>query len=169
LAVTTEPYRVVLGLGSNQPSNLGDPLTLLRRAAELLEERQVLAIEGRSHVVASPAVGPPQPDYLNAAVIGTTTLAPETLLDAVLAIERMLGRQRPDAVRWGPRTIDIDILWSDAGAYAGPTLSIPHPRLRERSFALQPLLELAPEAIDPHTGARYSELEIAPLPRVAIL
>ena len=167
--MATEPYRVVLGLGSNQPSHLGDPLALLRRAALLLEERDVLSIEGRSHVVASPAVGPPQPDYLNAAVIGTTTLAYEALLEAILAIERELGRKRPDAVRWGPRTIDIDILWSDAGAYAGPALTIPHPRLRERSFALQPLVELAPEAIDPHTGERYADLEVAPRPRVAVL
>jgi 2-amino-4-hydroxy-6-hydroxymethyldihydropteridine diphosphokinase len=97
--------------------------------------------------------GPPQPEYLNAAVLLAFDGAPLELLDALLAIEARLGRVR--AERWGPRTIDLDLLWIDGVAVEDARLEVPHPRLRERAFALVPLLEVAPEARDPRTGVRY--------------
>ncbi len=101
-------------------------------------------------------VGPPQPDYLNAAVRLTTDLAPEPLLDALLGVERSLGRVRRE--RWGPRLIDLDVLWADAVTRRGPRLVLPHPRLAERAFALVPLVEVAPGATDPATGVCYAAL-----------
>jgi 2-amino-4-hydroxy-6-hydroxymethyldihydropteridine diphosphokinase len=156
---TSDRYFVVLGLGANLGAS--DRLENLRRAAAMLEERGAIAIVGRSSVFETPpAGGPPQPNYLNAAIGGTTRLPPEALLTETLAVERALGRLRPDALRWGPRTIDIDILWSDAGAFTSAALVIPHPRLVERAFALQPLLEIAPDAADPG-GLRYAGLPAA--------
>jgi 2-amino-4-hydroxy-6-hydroxymethyldihydropteridine diphosphokinase len=75
------------------------------------------------------------------------------LLDELLAIERRLGRVRKE--RWGPRTIDLDILWIDGLVVDTPRLVVPHPWLRERAFALVPMLELVPEAADPRTGEPY--------------
>jgi 2-amino-4-hydroxy-6-hydroxymethyldihydropteridine diphosphokinase len=158
------PLDVVLGLGSN----LGDRLMTLQRAAS--ELASVGAIRGKSAVYESEPVGPPQPRFLNAAVRCASPLAPEELMAAILHIERHLGRARPDPIRWGPRTIDIDVLWSASGPIDTPQLSVPHPRLRERSFALVPLLEVAPEACDP-AGVPYATLAAArePLRRFAAL
>jgi 2-amino-4-hydroxy-6-hydroxymethyldihydropteridine diphosphokinase len=75
------------------------------------------------------------------------------LLDELLAIERRLGRVRKE--RWGPRNIDLDILWIDGLVVDTPRLVVPHPSLRERAFALVPMLELVPDAADPRTGERY--------------
>ncbi len=154
--------RFVLGLGSN----LGDRLAWLRAAAARLEAPDVRVI-ARSHVVETPpAGGPPQGPYLNAAVLVETALDPAALLARALDAERALGRVRPDAVRWGPRTIDIDVLWWSAGSHRREP-EIPHPRLRERPFALQPLLALVPDAAD----ARGPLAAVAgpPLPAVAQL
>jgi len=159
---------VVLGLGAN----LGDRLANLRAAAGALGELPEVAVAARSAVYETPpAGGPPQPDYLNAAVAVRTALPLPTLLDELLAVERSLGRRRPDAVRWGPRPIDIDILWSSDGPIDAPGLTVPHPRLTERPFALLPLLELLPDATDPTTGRRYDALPAArhSLPAVATL
>jgi 2-amino-4-hydroxy-6-hydroxymethyldihydropteridine diphosphokinase len=159
---------VVLGLGAN----LGSRLETLRRAADELERTGAMVIQGRSGVYESPpAGGPAQPDYLNAAVAGVTTLSPAALLEAVLRVERALGRHRPDQVRWGPRPIDIDILWMAELRLHTSGLIVPHPRLRERSFALLPLLDVAPDAHDPADGAAYTDLAAAraALTRVADL
>jgi 2-amino-4-hydroxy-6-hydroxymethyldihydropteridine diphosphokinase len=131
---------LVLGLGSN----LGDRLTTLQRAvAELASS---FTIVGKSGVYETPPLGPPQPAFLNAAVRIATDLEPDALHARLLDIERRLGRVRPDAVRWGPRTIDIDVLWCAAGPIASASLTVPHPRLHERAFAIIPLLDVAPEA-----------------------
>lgn len=111
-------------------------------------------IVARSHVwETAPVGGPPQPEYLNAAVLVDWPGAPIALLDALMAIERDLGRVRtvPNAAR----TIDLDVLWIDGAIIDEPRLVVPHPRLRERAFALAPLVEVAPDAADPRTGARY--------------
>ena len=97
-----------------------------------------------------------QPSFLNAAIAVDCPLAPLALLDALLQIERDLGRDRSaDAVRWGPRTIDLDVLWIDGVVLDDPRLVVPHPRVEERAFAMVPLLEVAPDARNPRTGARY--------------
>ena len=148
----------VVGLGSN----LGDRLDHLRRAAEALGALPSVRPVGRSKVIETPpAGGPPQPDYLNAAVAIRTALAPRDLLDHALAIERRLGRTRPDPVRWGPRTVDIDLLWAEGEPVDVPGLQVPHPRLSERPFALVPLLQLVPDARDPASGKPYRDLPAA--------
>ena len=150
--------RIVAGLGAN----LGDRLGGLRGAARALDELRATTVIARSRVYESaPAGGPPQPDYLNAATLLSTHLTPRELLDEILQIERQLGRQRPDPVRWGPRPIDIDLLWGSGLQIDEPGLTVPHPRLAERPFALQPLLDVAPEATDPHTGTPYADLPAA--------
>jgi 2-amino-4-hydroxy-6-hydroxymethyldihydropteridine diphosphokinase len=137
---------VVIGLGAN----LGDRFaTLCAARAKILTLGRIVA---SSALYESLPVGPPQPDFLNGAVRLETPLAPEALLDALLEIERGLGRVRLE--RWGPRTIDLDILWGRGLALNEPRLSVPHPELEKRAFALVPLLDVAPEAANP-SGVPY--------------
>src|SRR5213079_2090689 len=111
-----------------------------------------------------PAGGPPQGPYLNAAVLIVTSLEGSAVLDRALTIERTLGRVRSESEKWGPRTIDIDVLWIEGESSTEPGFTIPHPRLRERVFALRPLLDVAPDAIDFTTGAQLSSLPAASEP-----
>jgi 2-amino-4-hydroxy-6-hydroxymethyldihydropteridine diphosphokinase len=143
------PADCVIGLGAN----LGDSRAAFRRALGAL--RLVGELEAVSSLYDTvPVGGPPQPRYLNAAARLRTPLSPRALLEALLAIERSEGRERRD--RWGPRPLDLDILWI-AGLFVDePGLSVPHPRLAERAFALLPLLEVAPDATDPRTGRPLS-------------
>lgn len=136
--------RVVVGLGAN----LGDRLATMREAVRRLAT--IARVEATSRVYETAPIGPPQPDYLNAAVRVAWDGDAEALLDALLAIERALGRERRE--RWGPRVIDLDVLWIDGDIVATPRLEVPHPRLAERAFAVLPLLDVAPRAIDPRTG-----------------
>jgi 2-amino-4-hydroxy-6-hydroxymethyldihydropteridine diphosphokinase len=140
----------VIGLGSN----LGDRAEILRRAvAELGALGEAVAI---SALYETDPVGPPQPPYLNAAVRLLTPLDLPGLLDQLLAIERRAGRERRE--RWGARILDLDILWASIGVFESETLKVPHPRLNERAFALLPLLDVAPDAIDPRSGEPYSRV-----------
>lgn len=141
--------RAVVGFGAN----LGDRLGTMRAALRALAA--VARVEATSHVYATAPIGPPQPEYFNAAVLVTWAGSPEALLDALLAIEASLGRVRGQE-RFGPRTIDLDVLWIEGMAVGGAKLTVPHPRLEERAFALAPMLEVAPEARDPRTGAPFS-------------
>jgi 2-amino-4-hydroxy-6-hydroxymethyldihydropteridine diphosphokinase len=143
----------VIGLGGN----LGDRLANLRRAVSALRAHGNLV--AASSVYETAPVGPPQPDYLNAAISLETTLTPRALLDALLAIERAMGRVRD--VKWGPRTIDLDVLWILGVTIEEDDLIVPHPRLTERAFALLPLLDVAPEATDPKSGVKYASLSIS--------
>ena len=137
----------VIGLGSN----LGDRRALLRRALEGLASFGTPV--GISALYETEPVGPPQPLFLNAAVALDTPLTPLALLDQLLVLEISLGRVRQE--RWGPRMIDLDILWTDTGGFVTPRLTVPHPELRRRAFALRPLLDVAPEAVDPRDGTPY--------------
>jgi 2-amino-4-hydroxy-6-hydroxymethyldihydropteridine diphosphokinase len=140
--------RAVVGLGGN----LGDALASMRLA--LAELARVADVEATSRVYATaPVGGPPQPDYLNAAARVAFDGEPEALLDALLSIEARLGRVRGE--RNAPRTIDLDVLWIEGVAVKTARLEVPHPRLRERAFALVPMLEVAPGATDPGTGEAY--------------
>ena len=107
-----------------------------------------------SSLYETPPVGPPQPMFLNAAVALTTELDPPGLLLALLSIEQRLGRVRRE--RWGPRTLDLDILWNAGMRWDTPELTVPHPELRRRAFALRPLLDVAPRATDPRDGTAYA-------------
>jgi 2-amino-4-hydroxy-6-hydroxymethyldihydropteridine diphosphokinase len=113
-------------------------------------------VQAISHVYETAAVGPPQPDYLNAAVRLASSLAPQRLLSELLSIERAHGRERRE--RWGPRTLDLDLLYSPALLLNEADLTLPHPELSRRAFALAPLLDVAPGAIDPRSGERYADL-----------
>ena len=140
---------VVIGLGAN----LGDRLSALRQA--VLRIGRMGEIKRRSRVYETAPMGPLQPDFLNAAIAVECTLSPLALLDALGRIESELGRHRETEVRWGPRTLDLDILWTSGPPLCDARLVVPHPRLAERAFAIVPLLDVAPDARDPLTGAPY--------------
>ena len=140
--------RAAIGLGAN----LGDRLASLRAATRSLAGLGTVAATSRIYETAP--VGPPQPDYLNAVVLLETERSPEELLDGLLAIERSMGRVR--AEKWGPRVIDLDLLWMDGVVVGTERLTVPHPHLRARAFALAPMLEVVPDARDPVTGEPYA-------------
>lgn len=132
-----------LGLGAN----LGDRLAGLQRAVDLLDAEGVGVVASSRVWETEPVGGPDQPDYLNAVVRVETELEPMQLLAACQRVERALGRVRE--VRWGPRTIDIDVLLFGDVTIEDPTLTLPHPRMLERAFVLLPLLELDPDPVLP--------------------
>jgi 2-amino-4-hydroxy-6-hydroxymethyldihydropteridine diphosphokinase len=134
----------VIGLGSN----LGVREQYLVHAVQ--EIACASTVSTLSHVYETPPLGPPQPDYLNAALRVQSDLTPEQLLDHLLGIEAAAGRVRD--VRWGPRVLDLDILWADA-PYASGRLRIPHAELRSRTFALAPLLDVSPELAPEYADA----------------
>jgi 2-amino-4-hydroxy-6-hydroxymethyldihydropteridine diphosphokinase len=124
---------------------LGEPRKQLRAAVALLAENPAIKVEAVSPLYETPPWGnPDQPRFLNAAVRIDTSLSAHELLSAVLEVERRLGRERLE--RWGPRTIDIDILLFGSVHVVEPGLHIPHARLPERAFALLPLLSVMPDA-----------------------
>lgn len=126
-----------IGLGSN----LNDPASQLRQATDALADQADCTVLACSRVYRSAAVGPgKQPDYLNAVLRLDTTLPPMELLKTLQAIEAAQGRERE--VRWGARTLDLDILLYGELTCVSSALTIPHPRMHERLFVLQPLLDL---------------------------
>jgi 2-amino-4-hydroxy-6-hydroxymethyldihydropteridine diphosphokinase len=140
-------------------SNLGERLDTLRRAVDELDDMGGIDVVRTSSVFETDPVGPPQPDFLNVVVSIQTTLEPRALLDAVRSIEQRLGRVRHE--RWGPRTIDIDILTYDRLVLDEPDLQVPHPRMHERAFVLVPLGELDADPPLPG-GRRLAEIELPP-------
>jgi 2-amino-4-hydroxy-6-hydroxymethyldihydropteridine diphosphokinase len=134
--------RAYVGLGAN----LGDREASIRRAAELLGARRLSTIRETE-----PWGLEDQPAFLNAAAEVDTELSARELLERLLEIERELGRTR-DGPRYGPRTIDLDLLLYSGETVDEPGLTVPHPRLHERRFALEPLVELAPEIVVPGHG-----------------
>jgi 2-amino-4-hydroxy-6-hydroxymethyldihydropteridine diphosphokinase len=133
--------KAYVGLGSN----LGDRKATLRRAVELLDaENGIRVLAVSSFRETDPVDYLDQPRFVNGACVVETDLAPGELLKRLLAIERTLGRTR-DGPRFGPRTIDLDLLLYGVETVEMPDLTVPHPRLAEREFALEPLLELEPE------------------------
>lgn len=143
MPIQQKQHRAAIALGSN----LGDSLATLESALVQLAQVPGITLESRSHWYRTQAVGPPQPDYLNGCVILQTSRSPQGLLSILLELEQQAGRVRQE--RWGPRTLDLDLLLFDHQILKTPTLEIPHPRLRERAFVLIPLAEIAPDWIDP--------------------
>ncbi len=140
----------VIGLGAN----LGCPRRAFSGArAQLARHCRIVRSSGLYRT--KPIGGPPQPDFLNAALRVSAGLGPRGLLGLLLRIERRLGRVRDE--RWGPRLLDLDLLWVAGLQVRGPDLTIPHPRLHQRAFALMPLLEVAPSAGPPGVTGTYRE------------
>jgi 2-amino-4-hydroxy-6-hydroxymethyldihydropteridine diphosphokinase len=136
-----------VGLGAN----LGPREITLLRAVDLLAETEGVEVRAVSQLRETEPVGVvDQPLFLNGAVVLDTSLSPRELLDRLLEIERELGRVRD--VRWGPRVVDLDLLVYGDRQIDEPGLRVPHPRLHERRFALEPLAELSPELDVPGLG-----------------
>jgi 2-amino-4-hydroxy-6-hydroxymethyldihydropteridine diphosphokinase len=143
---------VVLGLGSN----LGDRETAIAEALARLAARGYRATRTSSLYLTEPVGGPPQDWFVNAVADGKTSLSPEALLEACLAVEQELGRVRREPN--GPRTIDVDVLFFGDLVQAAPAPILPHPRLHERRFVLEPLAEILPGRVHPVLGRSVREL-----------
>ncbi len=150
---------------------MGDRRALLDHAIVALRAAPGVVVVAVSALRETVAVGPRGPDptaspFLNGAATLRTTLGARELLGALLRIERSLGRDRSREARWGPRTIDLDLLLyadavideADGAGGQGPGLVVPHPRMHERRFVLEPLAEIAPGAVHPGLGRTALEL-----------
>lgn len=145
-----------IGMGGN----LGDPAASLRAALAALDAAEGVRVTAVSSLWRTPPWGDlDQPPFLNACARLSTDLSARALLELLLATEADLGREREKARRWGPRLVDLDLLWHGDAALDEPGLQVPHPRLAERAFVLVPLAEIAPEKI--LFGRRISELRAA--------
>lgn len=151
-AAPRAPIRVFIGIGAN----LDDPLTQVTRALRELAELPETALIAASPLYRSPPLGPPgQPDYVNAVAELSTSLAPHALLDELQGLERAHHRVR--AERWGPRTLDLDLLLYGEAVIDDERLTVPHPGIASRAFVLLPLVDLAPALELPGLG-RVREL-----------
>ncbi len=137
-------------------SNLGDSRQILAAAVEHLTQIPGISLYSQSSLYRTKAVGPPQPDYLNACVVLLVEMAPQMLLETLGRIETLFGRVRQE--RWGARSLDLDILLYDDLILNTPTLELPHPRMRERAFVLAPLAEIAPDWVEPVSGWAIAKL-----------
>jgi 2-amino-4-hydroxy-6-hydroxymethyldihydropteridine diphosphokinase len=146
---------IFLGLGSN----MGDRAANLRVAAELIS-KNIGKIAKKSHVYETQPWGNTAQDkFLNQVVMANTTLDPREILDKISRIEREMGRERRgDKEKWGPRLIDIDILFYGKRVIRDKGLEIPHPDLHKRAFVLVPLLEIAPDLEHPLLKKQIDEL-----------
>ena len=146
--------RAYIGLGSNE----GERELSISRAVQRLQRHPAIHVTQLSFLKEyDPVGGPPQDRYVNAAVEIETTLAPAELLAALQEIERALGRRRSE-VRWGPRPIDLDVLLYGSLTLDDTQLTIPHPRMHERQFVLEPLAQIAPTVVHPRLGRTIQEL-----------
>ncbi|MFN3875751.1 MAG: 2-amino-4-hydroxy-6-hydroxymethyldihydropteridine diphosphokinase [Flavobacteriales bacterium] len=139
------PYEALLLLGGNR----GDPIEAFAKAEALLERRAGrVTARSRDHLT-EPWGFTDERLFLNRALLVESALAPTALMETLLGIEADLGRARPEAGRYGPRTIDIDILLIGGRVIHAPTLTVPHPRFHERPFALGPAADIAPGWVHP--------------------
>ena len=146
-----------VGLGGN----VGDVATAFDAALRRLGESAGVEVLARSRCYRTPAWGLiDQADFVNAVAALRTTLAPRALLELLQAIEREHGRDRSREQRWGPRTLDLDLLAVDGVVLDTSALQLPHPRLAERAFVLVPWAEIAPEVVVPGLG-RVADLRDA--------
>jgi 2-amino-4-hydroxy-6-hydroxymethyldihydropteridine diphosphokinase len=155
------PVRAYVALGAN----LGDRAQSIRSAIERLGRTPGVRIINVSALLENPAVGGPadSPPFLNAAAEVETTLSPEALMARLLEVEAELGRRRRE--KWGPRTIDLDLLLYGDRVIDAPGLVVPHPRMSERLFVLEPLAEIAPGVVHPIMRLTVRQLLDAPRKR----
>ena len=143
-----KPVSAYIGIGSN----LENPVAQVRRACQEMQGIAHTHCVACSPLYRSDPVGPPgQPDYINAVAGLETELDPDALLAELRAIENAHGRVR--RIRWGPRTLDLDILLYGNKVQSSAHLTLPHPRMHERSFVLYPLYDIAPDLHIPDQGA----------------
>ncbi len=139
-------------------SNLNGPTAQVLAAFERIRALPSTRLEARSRLYASHPMGPQdQPDFVNAVAGVLTQLEPKSLLESLLEIERQMGRVRRE--RWGPRLIDLDLVWMAGTVVEQPGLSLPHPGVSSRNFVLYPLCDIAPTLYIPGHG-RVSELKL---------
>ena len=148
-----EPELIVLGLGSNR----GNSRRIILDAIAALDQILV-KLRRASLYETDPLYVIDQNRFINTAVAGHYTGSPQELLSCIHEIEARFGRDRAREQRWGERSLDIDILLFGNLVIDEPNLQIPHPRLKERRFALEPLLELFPDAVEPGTGLSYKAM-----------
>lgn len=141
---------VIVGLGAN----LGAPIPVFVGALGTLQK--VVSLVALSPLYRTAPIGPPQADYLNAAVLLDCCDSLPTLLTCLQGLEAQAGRVRGE--RWGPRPLDLDILWAGDLVVATSSLTVPHPELKHRAFALRPLLDVFPQARDPLSGRSYASI-----------
>jgi|YelNatPaOPRAMG01_1025707.scaffolds.fasta_scaffold01164_15 2-amino-4-hydroxy-6-hydroxymethyldihydropteridine diphosphokinase len=145
--------RCFIGLGSN----LGDKLLNIKRALELLSKEDHVSLKGVSPLYCTSPVGPQDQDwFINCVCSIETSLEPLKLLKAILSVEEKMGRVRERP--WGPRIIDLDVLFYDELVYSSPELSIPHPEAHKRAFVLIPLMDLVPDLFHPVLKRSVKEL-----------
>jgi 2-amino-4-hydroxy-6-hydroxymethyldihydropteridine diphosphokinase len=150
----TSPAIAYIALGAN----LGDRDANIRAALHSLERTPGVDVAAVSKLIENPAVGGPEnsPPFLNAAAKLKTTLPPESLMARLLEIEAELGRQRRE--KWGPRTIDLDLLLYGDRVIQSQGLTVPHPRMGERLFVLAPLAQIAPDVVHPVTRQSMTQM-----------
>lgn len=153
LMANGSPALIALG------SNLGDRATHLRGAFIALAELPDTRLIATALPIETDPVGPPgQGPYLNAAALICTALTPQALLRGLLAIELAAGRDRSAAERWGPRTLDLDLVLYSQTVINEPGLIVPHPLMQERSFVLRPAAAIAPDWVHPTLGRTITQL-----------
>jgi len=149
------PTTAYVALGSN----LGDREAAIRSAVDALDRSAGLAVTAMSALRETSPIGAPgQGRYLNAVVRIRAFLTPHRLLERCLIIEAAHGRDRRDEPRWGPRPLDLDVLLYGEEIIDGPDLTVPHPRMHERLFVLEPMAEIAPALIHPVLGRTMESL-----------
>jgi 2-amino-4-hydroxy-6-hydroxymethyldihydropteridine diphosphokinase len=145
-------HKCAIALGSN----LGDSRSILSHAINRLQTSPQIELIAVSSWYLTAPIGPPQPDYLNGCATLHTSLTPLALLNTLHAIETEFGRVRQE--HWGARTLDLDLLLYEQQIIDTPSLQLPHPRMNERAFVLIPLVEIAPDWIDPRSAQSIAAL-----------
>ncbi|MBE9240272.1 2-amino-4-hydroxy-6-hydroxymethyldihydropteridine diphosphokinase [Synechocystis salina] len=145
-------HGAVVGLGGN----IGPVLDNLQGAIAELASVAGIEVERCSSWYRSQAFGPPQPDYINGCVTLQVSLSPPDLLQILLTIEQKFGRIRLE--KWGPRTLDLDLIFYGDRQLDQAKLTIPHPQMQFRPFVLVPLAEIAPDWVDPRSGKTITQL-----------
>ena len=155
-----------IGLGGN----VGMVAETLRQATLALDALTGTTVQAASSLYRTPAWGlEQQPDFVNGVVALETTLTAQQLLQALLGIELQFGRDRDAGERWGPRTLDLDLLLYAHAVLDEPGLRVPHPHLHERAFALVPLLQIAPDILIPGQGPARDALSRLESADIAVL